>query len=68
MSKKDVNDTPTEYDFPPEPGEEEGGVGDLDFNVTDEYKPDPLIPQGTYHAVATGIKFLPAKFCIAWDF
>jgi len=43
-------------------------LGDLDFDVTDEFKPDPLIPKGTYHAVATAIKFEPSKYCIVWDF
>lgn len=48
--------------------EEGRALDDLDFNVTDEYKPDPLIPKGRYHGVATEIKFIPAKFCIVWDF
>jgi len=43
-------------------------LGDLDFNVTDEYKPDPLIPKGNYHGTATKVVFEPAHFCIAWDF
>ena len=41
---------------------------DLDFNVTDEYKPDPLVPKGKYHGVVTLVKFEPAKYCIIWDF
>ncbi len=40
----------------------------LDFNVNEEYKPEPLIPKGTYHAVATKITFQPSQFCIVWDF
>ncbi len=40
----------------------------LDFNVEDEYKPEPLIPKGTYHGVATKVTFQPAQFCIVWDF
>lgn len=43
-------------------------LGKLDFNVEDEYKPEPLIPKGTYHGVATKITFSPAQFCIVWDF
>jgi hypothetical protein len=43
-------------------------LGQLDFNVDDEYKPEPLIPKGTYHATATSIKYVPAQFCIVWDF
>jgi hypothetical protein len=43
-------------------------LANLDFNVEDEYKPEPLIPKGTYHAVATKITFQPSQFCIVWDF
>lgn len=43
-------------------------LGKLDFNVEDEYKPEPLIPKGTYHGVATKITFQPSQFCIVWDF
>ena len=43
-------------------------LGKLDFNVEDEYKPEPLIPKATYHAVATKITFQPSQFCIVWDF
>jgi len=77
MSKKNVDDTDS---LPQEPtqaeqdaamfadDQAEDSLGDMDFDVTDEYKPDPLIPKGTYHGVATGIKFIPDKYCIAWDF
>lgn len=47
---------------------DEGDLSSLDFDVTDEYKPNPLIPGGTYHGVATSIKFEPSKYCIVWDF
>ena len=43
-------------------------LGNLDFDVKDEYKPDPLIPKGIFHAAATKIKFDPAQSCIVWDF
>lgn len=43
------------------------GLGELDFNVDDEYKPDPLIPKGTYHGVTTKVSFVPAQSCILWD-
>ncbi len=46
----------------------EGGLGDVDFNVDDEYKPDPLIPKGTYHGVCTKVSYDPSKYCIVWDF
>ncbi len=44
------------------------GLGELDFNVEDEYKPNPLIPQGTYHGVVTKVTYSPAQSCIVWDF
>lgn len=43
------------------------GLDALNFNVNDEYKPNPLIPKGTYHAVVTKVTFEPAKSCIVWD-
>ena len=43
-------------------------LSSLNFDVNDEYKPDPLIPRGTYHGVATKITFSPTQFCIIWDF
>jgi hypothetical protein len=43
-------------------------LGNLDFNVDDEFKAEPLLPKGTFHAVVTGVKFNPAQMCIVWDF
>ena len=43
-------------------------LGALDFNVDEEYRPDPLIPKGIYHAVVISTKFNPAQFSIVWDF
>jgi len=45
----------------------DSGLSDLDFNVEDEYKPEPLIPKGTYHAVVTNVSFNAAQACIVWD-
>ncbi len=42
-------------------------LGSMDFNVDDEYKPDPLIPKGTYHGALTNVKFNAAGFNIVWD-
>jgi len=42
-------------------------LNNLDFNVDEEYKPEPLIPKGTYHGVATKVSFMPSQFCIVWD-
>jgi hypothetical protein len=39
----------------------------MDFNVDDEYKPDPLVPKATYHGVVTKISFNSEQFCIIWD-
>ena len=49
---------------------ENGGsaLEDLNFNVDDEYKPDPLIPRSTYHGVVNSVKFEPAQSAIMWDF
>ena len=68
MSKKEevANDAAMFEDD--QPAEEGGGIGELDFNVNDEYKAEPLIPKGSYNAVCTGVIFKPGKFCIEWDF
>ena len=62
--------TENENDFPPEEVPDGGAdaLGEMDFNVEDEYKPEPLIPKGTYHAVANKISFVPAQSCIVWEF
>jgi hypothetical protein len=50
-------------------GQEAGdALNGLNFDVEDEYKADPLVPKGTYHAVATKVTYQPAQFCIVWDF
>lgn len=41
---------------------------DADFNIEDEYKPEPLIPAGTYHAAATRVTFDSAQQAIVWQF
>jgi hypothetical protein len=41
---------------------------DTDFNVDDEFKADPLIPAGTYHAASTNVKFDPEQQAIVWTF
>jgi len=51
----------------PEPGEGSGGGELPDFNVNDEYKVPPLIPQGTYHGVVNGVSLVLDKSKIAWD-
>ena len=39
-----------------------------DFNVEDEFKPDPLIPQGNYHASVIEVKFDGEQQAIVWKF
>ena len=76
MTKKDVDRTasledqlPPDDNFPPDEGDESPEIlGALDFDVEDEYKPEPLIPKGTYHGVATKITFDGKHYCIVWDF
>lgn len=48
-------------------GDEEQLEG-LNFDVDAEYKPDPLIPGGRYHGVATKVTYKPDRYCISWDF
>lgn len=43
-------------------------LNSLNFNVTEEYKPEPLVPKGTYHGVAVKVSFMPSQYCIVWDF
>lgn len=50
-------------------GAEAGDVlGSMDFDVNEEYKPDPLVPKGLYHGVVTDTKLDAAQCCIVWDF
>lgn len=73
MAKKQpAQDDPvdtSEVPFDNEVNEDESGdaLGDLDFDVEDEYRPDPLIPKGTYHGVVTKVSYVPAQYCIVWD-
>jgi hypothetical protein len=58
---------PEEYDDFNQEAEDEGAAfGSMDFNVDDEYKPDPLIPKGTYHGVITKVQPKFAKFTLVW--
>ena len=47
---------------------EEGIKIETDFNVEDEYRPDPLIPAGTYHAAVTRVVFDVEQQAIVWHF
>lgn len=50
--------------------EDEAGMFNIetDFNVDDEFKPPPLVPNGTYHAHSTGVKFDAGQQAIVWTF
>lgn len=49
------------------PGEDtDMALGDLDFNVKDEYRPDPLIPNGSYRANVVKVTFDPKQSAIVW--
>lgn len=69
MAKKPVQQAqPQEEDVQEDPVEDESdALGDLDFNVEDEFKPDPLIPKGTYHGVVNKTTFNGQQYCIVWD-
>ncbi len=56
-------DTVSDYD---DSGDSGDALGALDFNVDDEFKPEPLIPKGVYHGVVNKVAFVPAQFCIVW--
>lgn len=62
--KKDVEEQDTNVG-----GEEEAGAGmeGMDFDVSDEYKPDPLIPKCNYTGVVNSVKFVPSQYCILWN-
>lgn len=64
--------TRDEEDNVPNPDEEVSvdpseSLGDLDFDVEGEFKPDPLIPKGKYRGVVNKVSFVPAQSCIVWD-
>jgi len=42
------------------------GIGGMNFDVEAEYKPEPLIPNGTYRGNVTAVDFFADKACIAW--
>lgn len=64
-AKKVENVNEEEEDLTTDPSD---ALGSIDFNVDEEYKPDPLIPKGIYHGVVVSTKFNAAQFCIVWDF
>jgi len=56
-------------DFPGTFNDDQNNINiDVDFDVDNEYKPEPLIPAGTYHASATSVKFDSEQQAIVWQF
>lgn len=50
-------------------GEETGTTdmsGFANFDVSTEYKPDPLIPNGKYHAAVKAVRADAKQYCIVW--
>jgi hypothetical protein len=47
----------------------EGGAGSqfMDFDTVTEYKPDPIIPNGKYHAAVRSVKADAKACCIIWE-
>jgi len=39
---------------------------DFDFNLKDEYKPEPLLPQNNYTGNVIGVSIEAEKHCITW--
>lgn len=40
--------------------------GDTGFDLDDEYKEDPLAPQGTYNGIVKNVEFISKMNCISW--
>lgn len=67
QSAPEPEEAPLPEELEPEPGTGDELEGLPDFNVEDEYKPDPLIPNGTYHGVVTKVTYKSDQFCLLWD-
>jgi len=67
MTKKNEQPVEDNDNYNDEADEGTAALNDMDFNVDDEYKPDPLIPKGTYHGAVTNVTFNAAQRCIIWD-
>lgn len=71
MARKKINNEDFTPDIPQEIPQAEGEFGaykiEVDFNIDEEYKPLPLIPQGTYTGHVTSVKIIPEDPSICWD-
>lgn len=71
MAKKTAvneNEAATEETYEEVENEGDGleGLTDLDFDVTDEYRPDPLIYPNLYHGIVQNVKFDKGTYSIVW--
>jgi hypothetical protein len=69
MAKKNDAQTPPEPDWMKEDEEvvdPKEALNNLDFNVKDEYKPDPLLLQRSYRANVVKVSFNPKQSSIVW--
>ena len=79
MGRKDVVETPAEEMVEPTDSpevEEEapfvtdeeatGYTPDTDFDLEDEYKPEPLVPNGNYRGNVVGVAYEPKDNAIVW--
>jgi hypothetical protein len=60
--------TEPEFNEPSTEGEGTDVLDEMDFNVEDEFKPDPLLFKNVYHAVSTKVVFEAKNYSIVWDF
>ena len=60
-----VLEAPPEEEAPFDTGEEETEI-DTDFDLEDEFKPEPLVPNGNYRGNVVGVAHDRVQNCIAW--
>jgi len=61
-----TDQTNTDYDVGDETEQDEYGLTDTGFDLEDEYKEDPLAPQGTYNGVVKDVQFRSKLNAIIW--
>ena len=66
MGKKRAEETATQEEESFNMNGTEGVNVDSDFNLTDDYKPPALVPQGNYNANVVGLSFDNSANCLVW--
>ncbi len=61
-----MTENDTAYDISEETDELDYNLDDTGFDLDDEYKEDPLAPQGTYNGVVKNVEFMRKLNCISW--